>query len=51
MRRFEYSGEHFKTYLAQEGLQIGSMRRDQEITLLVQLQQNAIPLGLKLKLK
>ena len=38
-----------KIYSASLDLKIGSMGRDQEITLLVQLQHSAIPLGLKLE--
>ena len=47
-----YSGERFKDLLSLAGFKIGSMRPAQEITLLVQLQQqSSIPLGLKLELE
>ena len=38
-----YSGESFKDLLSLGSLKIRSIRKDQEITLLVQLQQSAIP--------
>jgi hypothetical protein len=46
-----YSGERFKDLLSLLDLKIGSMRRDQEITFLVQLQQSAIPIVLKFELE
>ena len=39
-----------KIYFVYLDLKIGSMRRAHEITAFMQLQQNAIPLGLKFEL-
>ena len=46
-----YSEERLKDLFSLAGFKVGSMSRAQEISLEVQLQQSAIPLGLKLKLE